>query len=29
LLQLNHPDRTEERELMLRLGLLPPFGTAG
>jgi hypothetical protein len=23
LLQLNHPDRVEERELMLRLGLLP------
>jgi len=24
LLQLNHPGRIEERELMLRLGLLPP-----
>jgi HNH endonuclease len=24
LLQLNHPDRLEERELLLRLGLLPP-----
>jgi hypothetical protein len=26
LLQLNHSDRIEERELMLRLGLLPPSG---
>jgi HNH endonuclease len=24
LLQLNHPNRIEERELLLRLGLLPP-----
>jgi hypothetical protein len=31
LLQLNHPDRMEERELLLRLGLLPPpdGGAAG
>jgi hypothetical protein len=28
LLQLNHADRIEERELMLRLGLLPPSGGA-
>jgi HNH endonuclease len=26
LLQLNHPDRLEERELLLRLGWLPPAG---
>src|SRR5262249_31549194 len=26
LLQLNHPDRIEERELLVRLGLLPPPG---
>ncbi len=26
LLQLNHPDRIDERELLLRLGLLPPSG---
>jgi len=26
LLQLNHPDRIEERELLLRLGVLPPPG---
>jgi HNH endonuclease len=24
LLQLNHPDRIEERQLLLRLGMLPP-----
>jgi hypothetical protein len=27
LLQLNHPDRVEERELLLRLGLEPPSET--
>ena len=26
LLRLNHPDRVEERELMVRLGLLPSPG---
>src|SRR2546423_15706735 len=26
LLQLNHPDRIEERELLVRLGLIPPSG---
>jgi HNH endonuclease len=28
LLQLNHPNRIEERELLLRLGLLPPEAAA-
>ncbi len=28
LLQLNHPDRIAERELLLRLGVLPPFEPA-
>lgn len=29
LLQLNHPDRVEERELLLRLRLLPSIGEDG